>query len=156
MDRPINAFPIWMFLVELIPLGIFVLAFIIVRFISYWKIYQKAGYEGWECLVPFYRLYIRLKIVGKPGWWLFLMWIPIAGAYWYVWMTNMLSKSFGKDEGYTIGLVLVGHIFYPIMGFSNNIRYQGPFGDPVAYQAYQESIKPRFDFELPNTHLGYK
>lgn len=142
--------PTWLIILELIPAGLFLLAFIVFRFISYWKIYQKAGYEGWESLIPFYRIYIRLKIVGKPGWWLFLMWIPLVGIYWYVWMTNMLSRSFGKDEGYTIGLVLVGHIFYPIMAFTKNILYQGPYGDPQAYQAYQESRKPRFDFEGPS------
>jgi hypothetical protein len=51
-------------------------------------------------------------------------------------MVNMLSKSFGKDEGFTVGLVLLGIIFYPILGFGS-AKYQGPYGDPVQYQAYQ-------------------
>ena len=52
----------------------------------------------------------------------------------------MISKSFGKDEGFTVGLVLLGIIFWPILGFGD-AKYQGPFGDPVAYQAYQENMK---------------
>jgi len=56
----------------------------------------------------------------------------------------MISKSFGKDEGFTVGLVLLGIIFWPILGFGPAI-YQGPYGDKAAYDAYQG--KDKFDFE---------
>ena len=56
----------------------------------------------------------------------------------------MISKSFGKDEDFTVGLVLPGIVFWPILGFGS-AKYQGPFGDPVAYRAYQE--QHQFDFE---------
>jgi hypothetical protein len=56
----------------------------------------------------------------------------------------MISKSFGKDEGFTVGLILLGAIFWPILGFGS-AKYQGPFGDPEAYRAYQEQHK--FEFE---------
>ena len=59
-------------------------------------------------------------------------------------MLNMISKSFGKDEGFTVGLVLLGIIFWPILGFGS-AKYLGPYGDPTAFRAYQEQHK--FDFE---------
>lgn len=118
-------------------LGIFIIA-------AQWKIFVKAGQPGWACIIPIYNVYVTLKIVGKPWWWLLLMLIPFVNIIYAVWMTNMLSKSFGKDEGFTVGLLLLAIIFYPILGFGS-AKYLGPYGDPVAFRAYQE--QHRFDFE---------
>jgi hypothetical protein len=85
--------------------------------IAQWKIYTKAGQPGWACLIPIYNIYILLKIIGKPWWWLILMFVPVANLIIAIWSTNLLSKRFGKDEGFTIGLFLLPIIFYPILGF---------------------------------------
>ncbi|MCH5683621.1 DUF5684 domain-containing protein [Niabella sp. W65] len=116
----------------------------VILIISLWKIYQKAGYQGWEAIVPIYNIYILLKIVGKPWWWLLLMCIPYVGLVWHIWSYNMLSKSFGKTEGFTAGLVLLPFIFFPILAFGD-ARYLGPFGDKAAFDSYGD--KSRFDFE---------
>ena len=42
-------------------------------------------------------------------------------------MTNLLSKSFGKDEGFKIGLILLPIIFLPILGLGS-AKYSGPAG----------------------------
>jgi hypothetical protein len=42
-------------------------------------------------------------------------------------MTNLLSKSFGKSEGFTVGLILLPFIFYPILGLGD-AQYSGPAG----------------------------
>lgn len=117
---------------------LFFLAIAVVVIIAQWKIYEKAGQPGWACIIPFYNIYILLKIVGKPGWWLALLLIPIVNFVMLIWITNLLSKSFGKDEGFTIGLLLLGIVFYPILAFGN-AEYQGPVGDPEAFQAFQDS-----------------
>jgi len=36
-----------------------------------------------------------------------------------------LAKSFGKGVGFGIGLILLGIIFFPILGFGSE-QYQGP------------------------------
>ena len=106
-----------------------------------WKAFEKAGQPGWACIIPFYNTYIMLKIAGKPGWWLLLfIFLPGINIIWLIWTMNMISKSFGKDEGFTVGLVLLGVIFWPVLGFGDAI-YQGPYGDPVAYKAYQENMR---------------
>ena len=121
------------------------LALLVFLFITMWIIYKKAGYKGWECLIPIYSEIIRLRIVGKPWWWILLFLIPIVNIVYAIWSVNMLSKSFGKDEGFTVGLVLLGFIFYPILAFGK-AEYQGPYGDKAAYNAFQAS-KHSFDFE---------
>lgn len=121
---------------------------ILITIISQWIIFRKAGYQGWECIVPIYSAIVLLKIVGKPWWWIFLYFLLIVfglGLIWIIWTINMLSKSFGKDEGFTIGLLLLGFIFYPILAFNKKIVYQGPYGDKAAYEAYRN--QHTFDFE---------
>ena len=123
----------------------FFLVLALIVLISEWIIFKKAGRGGWEVLIPIYGALVLLKIVGKPWYWLLLFCIPFVGLIWAIWTINMLSKSFGKDEGFTIGLLLLGIVFYPILAFSK-AEYQGPYGDKAAYQAYQNSKQP-FDFE---------
>jgi hypothetical protein len=112
------------------------LAIATIVIIGQWKAFEKAGQPGWACLIPVYNMYILLKIGGKPSWWLLLLLIPVVNIIYAIWTINMVSKSFGKDEGFTAGLVFLGFVFWPILGYGNTV-YQGPYGDPVAYEAYQ-------------------
>jgi hypothetical protein len=119
----------------------------LIALVAQWRIYQKAGRPGWAAIVPIYNFYVLLKIVGKPGWWLLLMLIPGVNIVFAIWTTNMLSKSFGKDVGFTLGLLFLPFIFYPILGFGS-AKYEGPYGDPAAFADYQN--QHRFDFEQSN------
>ncbi len=104
---------------------IFIIAFYIY---VYWRIFEKAGKPGWASLIPIYNTIILLEIVGKPWWWLlFFIFLPPVGIVLAIWMTNLLSLSFGKEVGFTFGLIFLGFIFYPILAFSN-AEYIGPAG----------------------------
>jgi hypothetical protein len=122
---------------------LFFLAIIVFLIASMWKVFEKAGQPGWACIIPIYNTYIMLKICGKPWWWLLMMLIPIVNIVYVIWMYNMISKSFGKDEGFTVGLILLSFIFFPILGFGD-AKYLGPFGDAAAFRAARD---PKFDFE---------
>jgi hypothetical protein len=114
------------------------------QIIAQWKVFTKAGQPGWACIIPIYNIYIMTKIAGKPGIWVLWMIIPLVNIVFIIWLYNMISKSFGHDEGFTVGLILLGVIFWPILGFGSS-KYQGPYGNPAAFQAMQE--KNKFDFE---------
>jgi uncharacterized protein DUF5684 len=118
------------------------LAFVVFLIAAQWKVYEKAGQPGWAAIVPIYNIIVLLKIVGKPTWWIILFLIPGVNLIFAIWTVNMLSKSFGKDEGFTIGLLILGFIFYPVLGFGS-AQYIGPYGDQQAFQAAQD---PTFDF----------
>ncbi len=107
-----------------------------------WKVFTKAGQPGWASIIPIYNTYIMTKIGGKPGWWVLMMFIPIVNIVYLIWLYNMISKSFGKDEGFTIGMILLGIVFWPILAFGS-AQYIGPYGDPEAYNA---ATNPEFDF----------
>lgn len=90
-----------------------------------WKIFVKAGKPGWAAIVPIYNLIILIEIVGKPTIWVLWLLIPCVNIYFGIWLTNLLSKSFGKTEGYTAGLIILPIVFYPLLGFGPD-RYLGP------------------------------
>lgn len=47
----------------------------ILMVIVFWKLYKKAGYPGWKCLLPVYNIYNQFNIAWKPGrFFLFLFW----------------------------------------------------------------------------------
>ena len=123
------------------------LAIIVFLIAAIWKVFEKAGQPGWASIVPIYNTYIMLKIGGKPGWWLLMLFIPIVNIIFIIWIYNMISKSFGKDEGFTAGLILLSFIFWPILGFGS-AKYQGPFGDPQKFAEYQG--QNNFEFENPS------
>jgi hypothetical protein len=103
------------------------LAMIVVMIIAYWKIFTKAGEEGWKCIIPIYNVIILLKIVGRPWWWLLLMLIPFVDFIILIIIMNDLSKSFGHGLGFTLGLIFLNFIFYLILGFGSS-KYIGPGG----------------------------
>lgn len=105
------------------------LAFIIFLIGAMWKIYDKAGEPGWACLVPFYNFYVMCNFCGVKNWW--LIFIPFANIYIAIVAIFALAKSFGKDTGFGVGLLLLGIIFYPILGYGDS-RYIGPDGVPLA------------------------
>ena len=104
---------------------IFWLAFMILMIAACWKIFTKAGQPGWASIIPIYNWYILCKIVGRPGWWVILLLIPFVNFIVGIILCIDLAKSFGKGVGFGIGLILLGVIFFPILGFGS-AQYQGP------------------------------
>jgi hypothetical protein len=102
-----------------------ILIIAVITVVGKWKVYEKAGKPGWAALIPVYTWIVTLEIVGKPIWWVVLLFIPCVNIIFFIWIINLLSKSYGQSEGFTIGLVLLGFIFWPILGFGS-YQYIGP------------------------------
>lgn len=103
----------------------------IVTLIGMWKVFAKAGQPGWAVLIPVYNFIILLRIAGLPWYWVFtplIVLIPILGAIaylvWVVWVHHRISTNFGQGVGFTIGLTLLGPIFWLILGFGDS-KYIG-------------------------------
>ncbi len=105
--------------------AIVILALAILVIVGGWKMFAKAGQPGWAILIPIFNYYIMCKIVGRPGWWVILMLIPVVSLVIYIMLMIDLAKSFGRGTGTAVGLVLLGAIFIPILGFGS-AEYHGP------------------------------
>ncbi len=89
-----------------------------------WKTFVKAGKPGWACLVPLYNVWILLQIADRPTWWILLLFIPLVNLIVAIIVSISIANRFGKGTGFGLGLMFLGFIFYPILGFGDD-RYQG-------------------------------
>ena len=112
----------------------------ILQIIGTWKILTKANKPGWGALIPFYNQYLLCKIKGVNPWWVLIVTctgllssIPYVGGL-IVWVVSIyftillnvsLARSFGKENSYAVGLILLAPIFYFILGIKDD-KYLEP------------------------------
>jgi hypothetical protein len=99
---------------QIVLIALFLMVFAI------WLLFEKANQEGWKSLIPIYNVYILIKIARKPTYWLLLLFIPFVNIIFTIWIWNRIAKAFGKDEVFTIGIILLGIIFIPILAFGSS------------------------------------
>jgi hypothetical protein len=95
--------------------------------IGTWTVFSKANQPGWAAIIPFYNVWVLLKVVGRPGWWLILYLIPLVNLVIHIIVSVDLAKSFSKTTGFAIGLIILPFIFLPILGLGS-ATYAGPGG----------------------------
>jgi hypothetical protein len=99
--------------------GLIYLAILVLVIAGCWKMFVKAGQPGWGILIPIYNLYLMIKVAGRPGWWLILMFIPLVNLIVGIVIAADIARNFGKGIGFVLGLIFLGFIFYPILGFGS-------------------------------------
>ncbi len=114
------------FAVMMIPIIISIILCIVIV-AAEWKMYSKAGQPGWAVFIPIYNIIVLMRIIGRHWTRLFVYLIPLYNIIAIIQDIHRLSKSFGKDAGFTVGLIFLGIIFYPILGFGS-AKYVGPNG----------------------------
>lgn len=101
----------------------FLLALVICVFMiaALWRVFTKAGQPGWGCLIPFYNVYLMLKIAGKPGWWLVFFFIPVINFVVQIIMLIDIARNFGRGGWFAAGLIFLPIIFFPILAFGESV-----------------------------------
>lgn len=126
---------------------LFIFLFVLMAFIGIlpiagkWKVYGKLGMPGWYSIIPVYADYKLCERVHRgDGSKTFLMaylivlicswafcWVDTVGvllAIAQLVMTiivlNDMSHAFGKETGYTIGLIIFGFVFWTMLGFGDS------------------------------------
>ena len=105
------------------------LVIFVISAIAGWKIFKKAGVEGWKALIPVYNQYLLLEIAGYNGFLVFLSFIP-GGSLAVLILTGLgLAKNFGKSTAFAIvALMLFSPIGYLMLAFGNAKYLGGYFG----------------------------
>lgn len=101
-------------------INLLVLALTVFMIVSLWIIFKKAGKPGWAAIIPIYNSIIMLEIAGKPTWWIILYFIPFVNIVISIIVIYNFAKAFGKGGGFTVGLVFLPFIFYPILAFGKS------------------------------------
>ena len=94
-------------------------ALLLLVIVAHWEVFAKAGRPGWVIFIPFYNLYVCMKISSKPGWWWVLLCIPFVNIIFSILMMRGLARNFGKGVGFTVGLLLLPIVFWPILAFGD-------------------------------------
>lgn len=92
-----------------------------------WRLFTLSGYKPWYALIPFFNLYILLKIIRKPLWWYVFLIIPFINVFVYMLMLVELVKCFGKTKLWQQLLaVLIPVIYLPVISSNKQLVYQDP------------------------------
>ncbi len=65
-----------------------------------------------------------LEIVGRPGWWIALLFIPGVNVVVSIIIIFDLAAAFGESGGFGLGLLFLSLIFWAILAFGD-YQYQG-------------------------------
>lgn len=107
------------------------IAVLVLMIASMWMVFRKAGKPGWASIVPFYNTIVELEIIGRPAWWLVLLFIPFVNIVIAIIMMLDLAKSFGQSTGMGVLLVLLPVVGMPLLAFNKSISYVGPAATAV-------------------------
>ena len=123
----------------------------ILQIIANWRIFIKAGEDGWKSIIPIYGDYISYKIAWQPAYFWLTLILGIISSYLQgtleisesltvymlvilikillviisIMYSIKLARAFGRGTGFAIGLIFLQPIFMLILGFGND-RYYGP------------------------------
>ncbi|WP_297334350.1 signal peptidase I [Flavobacterium sp.] len=104
---------------------IFFLIVQVIHFLGTFKLYEKAGRKPWEAAVPVYNAVVLMQIIGRPRWWVILLFIPIVNLIMFpvVWVETL--RSFGKTSvtDTILGVVTLGLYIYYI-NYSGQADYR--------------------------------
>ncbi len=93
-------------------------------FVGLIGVFKKAGFKGWYAFIPFYNLYIWLKVLERPMWWFIFLAIPYLSIFMLMLMTWKTIRTFGKT---TFPILILGTFFswlyIPFLGFSSKEKY---------------------------------
>ncbi|GJQ33611.1 MAG: hypothetical protein HBSAPP04_24500 [Ignavibacteriaceae bacterium] len=128
--------------------GLIAVIYALIPTIMLWGVFRKAGEPGWVAIIPVVNLYYLLKITKRTPLWIVLFISPlfsqviakgesanmVLGLLFltsvFVWFSIMhsLSTAFGKGFFFTIGLILFGFIFVPVLAFGSAeyVLYERP------------------------------
>ena len=98
--------------------ALFAVALVVLMVVSMWKVFEKAGQKGWKSIIPIYNYIIMLRIIKKPEWLVFFIFVPVASLILAFIVFYNMAKAFGKGTGFALGLVLLPFIFFPVLAFS--------------------------------------
>lgn len=87
--------------------SIYIYSLMAVYMACFWKLFQRAGRKPWEGLVPIYNVYIWLKIMKKPWWWIFLLLLDGVNFLMMLIMNVETGRTFNKHKPKDILLFLL-------------------------------------------------
>jgi signal peptidase I len=107
---------------------------------TFWKLFQRVGRKPWEGLVPFYNVFVWLKVMKKPWWWVvffipYITFSPFLFSFMFdgviflllLIMNVELGRVFNKHKPADILMFLfLPQVAIAKLTFTENPEYVGP------------------------------
>ena len=162
----------------IIVIWVLILAILIVGLVANWKMFRKAGKQGWECIIPFYGYWVLVEIAGLNWWWCLLIFadsiVEMVNLKELSTIANLASlfasfncyyniaKRFNKNTGTSVCAGIFSYIFILIFGFSKNEVYDtsipvsanGIFGHPVNNSYQNNNVNQSTNSVDMNTNVA--
>lgn len=120
-------------------LGWFFVVFYLLLSISWYKVFEKAGKEGWKALVPGYNYWVACELIGKKPAHALWMLFPIVNFFTHAGIVIDLARSFGRYSFLdSLLAVVAGPLYFGWIGLSQD-TYISPVLDRE--QEYLDKIK---------------
>lgn len=128
----------------------------VIHFAGTFNLYKKAGFKPLTAIIPFYNIYISLKIIHRPWWWIFLFFIPVVNNVMIVVLWIKLLRNFGKTNSYhgllsvaTLGLYLFTINYNKLIVYTPEIKKtnQNDWLSAVVFAIVAATIIRTFTFE---------
>ena len=145
----------------IVMLGITIIVWLINSIFSVigrWKMFKKAGKEGWPAFIPIYNTVVLCEVTGVNPWWILIIIIAriissallgiglLLGAlvtiYFKIILYVSTARSYGKDDSWAVGLYFLKPFFFFALGVGGS-TYQGakPLQDPILGEVGTNSKK---------------
>ncbi|WP_445455366.1 signal peptidase I [Flavobacterium sp. HNIBRBA15423] len=103
---------------------LFILIVQVIHGLGTWKLYIKAGRQGWEAFVPIYNAIALMKIINRSTWWTLLLFIPIINLFMFpiIWIETL--RTFGKKTtlDMVLGVVTLG-LYIMYVNYTQEVTY---------------------------------
>jgi MFS family permease len=124
-----------------------------------WMVFKKSNLPGWGALIPFYNLYLLCKVAKISPIFMVFFFIPIINLFAFLLIYLTISERFGKNTPFGLGLMFLGFIFLPVLGFGKS-EYKVKLDRTLWYNILVEITQPFVDLihaprALWGVNLGY-
>ena len=100
----------------------------IISALPFYKIFEKAGENGWKAFIPIYSTLILLEILEKPKWWLLYSFLPFISSLLSIVLMVETVKCFGKFKFWQhfVAVIFPFNVIYlGYLGFSKDEKWRG-------------------------------
>lgn len=106
------------------------LASLILIILAWWRLFEKAGEQGFKAIIPIYNFYTLCKIVYGNGWYMLLAIIPFVNVIFGMYTMYSLAKVFGQPPIICILNMFFAPIITLYIAFGP-AQYEGPTGQLI-------------------------
>jgi signal peptidase I len=97
--------------------------------IGTYGLFKKLGIPAWKAFVPFVCSLEWQKVINKPSWWTWMLFIPGVNLFYVASQLTEMSTAFKRYSFWDhFACVMFAVVYFPWLGFSKNVQFVGPGG----------------------------